>query len=238
MKHRINGYPVRSFALLLLISVASSSGVSAQNAAPAHVVPLSPAEVLKLMPHASAPWTMTGSTASNSFSDWLRSSAVRTFEYAPAASGDAPEAPLQTTRLTLTDTGYFPQFMAEFAAFRPGRENDVEKFTIGSFPAIRITRGPVEILTVLINGRFVLQVRTDNQPSRATETWFKQFDVAKIPDRSAGDAKIPQPVTITRIDELDPAKSSSYAMSWASEEQQQRAAVDAEAEEKARKERR
>ena len=215
-------------ALLLICWQTPASGQPARHSP---VAPVEPSEILKLLPVAPKGWKLTGSTATNSFSDWLKTSAVRTLQYtAPAAAG-APIPPVQTTRVSITDTGYFPQFLSEFASFRAGKENDVEKLVLSGLPAIRISRPPVEILSILINGRFVVQIRTDQQPPRATESWLKLIDVARIAAAPVGAAQIPQPVTITRIDEVNPAKSSSYPMSWTSEEQQQQTAIAVEAEE-------
>ena len=213
------------------------TSADAQTAARQPAEPLPPADVLKLLPIAPANWKMTASTATNSFSDWLKSSAARTFQYTPPPQPNASPPPVQTTRVTVTDTGYYPQFAAEFVGHRPGKENDVEKFLIGSVPAIRITRGPLEVLSVLLNGRFVIQVRAENQAARSTETWLRLVDTANIARQPAGGDRIPQPVTITRVDELHPDRNTSYPLSWASEEQQKQAAAQAEAEEQSKQKR-
>jgi hypothetical protein len=206
--------------------------------APAHkpITPLAPNELLKLLPGAPQQWKLTASNASNSFSDWLTSRATRTFTFTPPSAPSAPSAAPQITRTTITDTGYFPQATTQFTAFRPGKENDVEKSFINSLPAIKISRGATEILNVLIKGRFIVQIRTDNQKPNSSESWLKLFDIGRIaalPD--SGDEKIPQPVTIITIDELDPKKNTSYPLIWASEEQQRQAILQEQAEEKAKK---
>jgi hypothetical protein len=143
---------------------------------------------------------------------------------------------MPVTRVSISDTGYYPEFLGAFIGFRPGKENDVEKSFIGAMPAIKISRGDVETLSVLIKGRFIVQIRTDNQKPNSTESWFKLFDSAKVsavPD--AGADRIPQPATIIAIDELDPKKNTSYPLMWSSAEDQRRAAAQELAEEKAKK---
>src|SRR5439155_5122769 len=113
------------------------------------IAPLSPNELLKFLPGTPQQWVLVSSTANNTFSDWLTSRATRTFRLAVAGSS-APNTPAQITKATISDTGYYRELLSQFANFRPGKGIGVEQLVVNSMPAIKVSRGATEILSVLI----------------------------------------------------------------------------------------
>jgi hypothetical protein len=74
-------------------------------------------------------------------------------------------------------------------------------------------------LRVLVKGRFVVEVETHNQPPNAAIAWARQFDIPKITGTSDSIvAKLPNPVTVVSIDELNPKANSSYQVNWSTQE--------------------
>lgn len=187
------------------------------------IFPLAPDQLLKLLPSAPAQWSTVTSNASSNFSGWLTSQATRRFT---SAASSTPNVPAAATRFVLTDTGYYPEALGQFEGFRPGKDKENESTVINGLPAIKTTKANIEILTVLIRGRFVLQIRTDNQKPNSCEAWLRMVNVqriASVPD--SAETSIPQPVTITRVDELDPKNNGSYQLTWTSAEQQKQDAL-------------
>jgi hypothetical protein len=206
-----------------LVAVCLCSPAAAQQTARKPILPVEPDKLIQLLPSAPEGWKITSSTASTNFSDWLSSQATRTFS-APSSDsrGGQSTAPVANTRVSLSDSGYYPEFLGQFIGLRPAKEKDVQTLFVNGFPAVRISRANSEILSVLIKGRYIAQIRTENQKPNTTLSWFKLLDIGKIaavPD--SGPDKIPQPVTLTRIDELDPRNNSAYQLNWTSKEQNQ-----------------
>lgn len=117
--------------------------------------------------------------------------------------------------ISVMDTGYFPEQLGQFLDFRPNNSAGLEQFLFNGLPAVRITKGQTEILTVLVKSRFRVQIQTENQPARITEAFLRLVDLNRIAALSdAGADKLPNPVTIISVDELDPKKNSSYQLHW------------------------
>lgn len=216
-----DGAPVSSAKVLFVaLLVATAAVVHAQQPAPARkpIVPLPPAELLKLLPSAPPEWTMTQSTAKNFFVSWLCAQATREFQR-PAPQPPEPGAPIPPpliTRLRLIDTGYYPSFNGDFENFKVGRYSNAESLLIFGQPSRRIILSDTrERLRVSLRGRFIVEVETDNQRPDSGKPWLQYFDlrrIANLPD--AGSAELPKPIQIQTIDEMRPGNNSSSQLHW------------------------
>jgi hypothetical protein len=188
--------------------------------APAHkpIVPIEPAEILKLLPPAPNGWEMKESKAKSFYNEWLVSQASRQFVQPQPSTPGAQIPPPLITQFRLTDTGYNPALFGDFDQFKPGKYGNSESLSFGSFPARRITFSGGERLRILIKARFVVEVETRNQAPNAAISWAKLFDFSRlnsIPD--AGIEKLSNPVTVVSIDEMNPKANSSYQVSWSTQ---------------------
>ena len=201
-------------------------------------MPLEPRDILPYLPAPPAPagaakWEITRSSARSNFTDWLTSSALREYRFVPPPDpqkpGAAPEPP-QTTRIVITDTGYWPSYRTYFQGFTPGKSGDAEKFYLGEFPALQVfSPAPLEETTpgtsakprlrgrflVLVKNRFLVEIVTTNQERKALSEWVARVNISKlnsVPDTST--SKVPNPVPIVKIDELNPKNSRSYPLYW------------------------
>src|SRR5438046_278393 len=86
------------------------------------LIPLAPAELIKLLPGVPADWKMTDSSAKSFFLGWVCSQATREFQHpAPVTQPGGTPAPAYVTRVRLMDTGYYPSFNGDFENFRVGK---------------------------------------------------------------------------------------------------------------------
>jgi hypothetical protein len=183
------------------------------------VAALQPVDLIKLLPVVPKGWAMKESKANSFYNEWLVSQANRQFVATPnlpATAGVTGVPPI--TRLRLTDTGYTPALVADFEEFKPGKYGNTESLYFNSLPARRITFPDGERMRVLVKGRFVVEVETHNQPPNAAMAWLGQFDfmrINSIPD--SGPEKLPNPVTVVSIDELNPKANGSYQVSWSTQ---------------------
>jgi hypothetical protein len=208
--------PLCCLALLL------TSYVLPAQVAPPHkpVAALPPTELIKLLPSAPTGWEMKESKASSFYNEWLVSQANRQFlgpKNPPGSPSGAP-APPPMTRLRLTDTGYTSALIGDFEEFKPGKYGNTESLYFNSLPARRMTFADGERIRVLVKGRFVVEVETHNQAPNAVTSWLGQFDfprINSIPD--SGAEKLPNPVTVASIDELNPKANGSYQVSWSTQ---------------------
>ena len=118
----------------------------------------------------------------------------------------------------LTDGGYYTIYDLDFVAPASGAVAKNTTFLrIGQYPARKYKPDEVtEILTVLVKRRFLLELRGKNMLEKDLVDYLSHVDYQRllaIPD--TGPHVIPQPVTITRIDELDPKQNRSFPMYWA-----------------------
>lgn len=183
-------------------------------------MPISPNELIKFLPRTPPDWELKESRAKSFYNEWLVSQANREFSHPSSRqSPGAPPGPPQITRLRLTDTGFCPALFGDFDQFKPGKYGNTESLYVGSFPARRIALSDGERLRVLIKARFVLEVEVHNQPPNTAVAWTQQFNLASlnsVPD--SGIEKLPNPVTATSIDELNPKANSSYQVSWSTQD--------------------
>jgi hypothetical protein len=187
------------------------------------VLPVPPPELLKLLPVAPRDWQIKESKAKSFYNESLVSQANRQIiGPLPPASVNAPagtQASPPMTRLRLTDTAFVPALYADFEGFKPGKYGNTESLYVDTLPARNITLKDGDRLRILVKGRFVIEVETHNQAPNAAIAWARQFDVTKIsaiPDSVV--AKLPNPVTVVSIDELNPKANSSYQVNWSTQE--------------------
>ena len=175
------------------------------------VLPIEPAELLKLMPATPANWKLTSSQATNQVSSWLLTTAQRQLEFtAPAPSADTGKAqPAMHTRLVLIDTGYDAAAAGVFADFKPGVRGRTERLLVGTFPAIRTRASDSrEALQLYINRRFIFRVEVENQQKDAVMAWVRllpidRFNVPSGPTITS----LPPTVSIRTVNELDKTKN-------------------------------
>jgi hypothetical protein len=193
-----------SIFLLLLVA---RDGISQEPKVTAHYTPLSPTEVLRLLPGAPDKWKITQSKASNQISSWLLTIAQRSFEYTPppAAPNTQPPPPMKTS-MTLMDTG--GEQNTQFDNFKAGVLGNRESVLINGCPTIilRDAQGK-ERLTMTINNRFTFSVTTENQPANSSKAWAATLDLARALSAAKTSptlTSLPDQVTIEVIDELNP----------------------------------
>ncbi len=188
----------------------------------APIVPLKPDEVLALLPAAPAGWRVPISKAQTSFMEWMMTQANREYVYAPPATSPADEkspVPPQSTRVRITDTGYFTSFSGAFDDFKVGSYGNEESLLIESLPTrkTKLSDGG-ERLVVFVKRRFLVQIETRNQPANAALAWLKRIDLrrlAAVPD--SGSRQLPRPIIVSRIDELEPKNNSSSQLYYAND---------------------
>jgi hypothetical protein len=194
----------------LSISLASVLGQAGHRP----ILPIAPAELLKLLPATPNEWKMTDSSAKSYFMSWLCGQATREFQHPPVASAE-PGPPL-ITRVRIMDTGYYPSFNGDFENFKVGKYSNAESLLISGMPARKITISPTrERLRVSVRGRFIVEVETENQPTNSGQQWLQLVDfrrVSAIPD--SGATQLPKPIVVENVDELRPANNSSAQIHW------------------------
>lgn len=177
------------------------------------IVPVSPVDLLHLLPRTPRNWAITESSAKDSFVGWLSSQASREFR---ASSEPGASSPPAITRLKLMDTGYYPSFNGDFENFRVGKYPGAESLMIAGMRARKIIFGNNrERLRISVRGRFIVEVETENQPPNAGQTWLQLFDFKRISDiPDSGATELPRPINIQTIDELRPALNSTSTLFW------------------------
>jgi hypothetical protein len=194
--------------------------VTAQVAPAPHkpIVPLSPEDLIKFLPSTPSGWKLTQSDGKNFFVGWLCSQVTREFQR-PSATVTRPAAtaePPQTTRVRLTDTGYYPSFNGDFENFQVGKHGSAETLVIKGMPARKFILGrDHERLRLSIRGRFIIEIETSNQAANTAEAWLSVIDLQRMsafPD--TGSDQLPKPITISVVDELTPANNTSSKLYW------------------------
>lgn len=185
------------------------------------VAPISPSELLKLLPAPPKGWKMTVSNARNSFSTWLTTMAMREFEYTPppqpGSDPDAPQNLPQRTRYIISDGGYAPPSGSAFIDFKIGKEQGIEKLMMIGVPAMRFDPKPgePERLMLWIKNRFLVTIEITNQEPTKIELWAKQINfqaLAAVAGSNMG--PLGNPLTITRVDEINKDANRSYELYW------------------------
>ena len=125
------------------------------------------------------------------------------------------------SRFHLTDSGYFVNYAASFVPPTSGAAKGINFLKIGGFPARKYKPDEVtETVSVLVKERFVVEVRGKNMLEKDLLHFLSQVNYPRltaVPD--TGPHEVPQPVSIVRIDELDPKQTRTYPLYWSSEQQ-------------------
>ena len=121
----------------------------------------------------------------------------------------------------ITDSGYAMNYAAGFLAPTSGTAKNTTFLKIAGYPARKYKPDEMtEVLSVLVKGRFVVEVRGKNMLEPDLLNYLAQVDYQRllaIPD--TGPHEVPQPVQLTRVDELNPAQNRTYPLYWAKAEQ-------------------
>ena len=216
---KINFVAVVLGAILCLpLTVASGHQADLLAQLPPRVVPLTPAQLLPLMPVVPAGWKVTSSVATNQMGTWLATigmkDAERTAPATPAAPGQPPSLPvtMQVT-FTLIDTGFDPTFLNDFQGFKVGIFGKQENLIINSSPAVLLHDSATsETLSMWIHRRFVLKITTTQQPPNSTKAWAQQIDLIKLGAvPNTGSRELPRPIVISFVDELNPKANNTFS---------------------------
>ena len=188
------------------------------------VAPLSPNELLKLLPNSPNQWQLKQSTAKNFFMEWASSQALREFNYTPPSMPDAIAPPVHILRFTITDTGYYAGLMGDLLSSQPPKSGESESLNLNGYPARRIMVSKVqERLRVLIKSRYVIQIDVQDEPPGNAQKWFGLLDLNKFVALPVdGDETLPRPFSIVRIDEINPQNNSASKANFTTQEEADR----------------
>lgn len=197
--------------LIIIALVLLAIPIDAQEkSAASHYAPVSPAEILKLLPPAPTNWKITSSRASNQVTSWVLTIAQKSLEYTPPPDPAQPNKPPLTmkTSITLIDGGGEPLSGSQFDNFAPGNLGNLEKFVIANCPAI-LTKAQAgqERLTMSIGQRFLVTLVLENQPPNSAKSWAQMLNIPKFTAAAASTkpmAALPSEVQIELVDELNP----------------------------------
>jgi hypothetical protein len=205
-------------AALCAASIASALGQSQSPSKP--ILPMGPPELLRFLPAPPAGWEMKESRAKSFYNEWLVCQASRQFTLLSPAVPSQKPAPPAITNVRLTDTGMYPILAADFEAFKPGKYGNMESLYLGSLPARKAILPDGERLRVLLKGRFIVEVETHHQQPNSSATWLRQFDFTRLESvPSSGIEKLPNPLRVMTIDELNPKLNTSYEVNWSTDQQ-------------------
>lgn len=201
-----------AFIAAVILGLSTNPVRAQQGTSPAvsRVLPIAPAELLRLLPAPPAGWKMTTSMATNQVSSWLITMAQRQFESSqPAAGGPQNGQPSRTTIL-LVDTGFDASVAGAFADFRPTASVGLTKFVYLNCPAIRRqSSSSTDSIQLLIANRFLLTVEVENQQKDAVLGWIQRVPLDRYRIPSGGVlSNLPPTVVIKTVDELNPTNNS------------------------------
>jgi hypothetical protein len=194
------------------------------------MVPLRPAELLKLLPPAETGWRMAVSNAQDIPDAWPRTKAVRQFVLeGPGPSSQGSTATLAKCQLTIIDTGGHPDTKALFAQSGAGGPGAPSVSTVAGMPALRKDSGGKQKLEVLALDRFVLIAEleiTGTNPPLGNELskpdkWLERINLDALRAASKNPAFLDvsknHAMTVERIDEINPRKSARSNWSFSVE---------------------
>lgn len=184
------------------------------------LIPMHPKSLLGILPKSPDGWKLKQSEGRTVYGGWLYSMAARKYE---RPADDATPLPA-VTQLSIRDTVRHPASLAIFRARSeaPGSGGNIRRFKVDDYPAVALLSSGDEkkwSLRILVNERFVIEVRLEGQPEADAEKWLKMCNLAALkraPEKRAG--KPLEVVEIVQIDELKPARSRSYRMGITTEE--------------------
>ena len=215
--------PVSRLLFVGVLTVVPLLTVSAQTTPPPRT-PVGAAELFACLPPAIREWQLTQSQAKSTFSEWLKTEATREFTGPPPplTPGSTTVGPPPKTKITIIDTGFYPAFCGVFQDFQPGpAEGGIEKLMVSSLPATRSAAADGSVqLQAFVARRFIVRIRIDHQPGKKPDDWLSAVNLAGLNALATkGNAKLPDPLPMFVIDELNPKRSRSYQMEFTTEEE-------------------
>ena len=182
------------------------------------MLPVQPQALFAALPGKMDNWKLTRSVAEGRYSDWLESRVVREFERQLPAKPGEPPPPLSTTRISITDTARNANSISIFEDFTPGEEEGFERKFLDGDPAYIIDAEESELeIEMLVAGRFLVRIVSENQPEDYFEEWLKRLNRKKlrsIPETAV--VELPETILISHIDQLDPTKNRAYYLATSS----------------------
>ena len=191
------------------------------DAAPSHakILPATPDIILPCLPKPPQNWKLTQSKGYSLLSSgWLATYVVRRYLEVPPPPppGKAAKVPGET-KIVVIDTGYLPElesgYMDSTTSPSSGEE---EKGEISGFPTITDKPAspddPVS-MKILVKQRFLVRMTATHQDEDALKQWANGFDfdaLTKITDD--GPNQLVFPLTISQVDELNPAGTHKYVL--------------------------
>ncbi|HEY5792304.1 MAG TPA: hypothetical protein VIS74_03335 [Chthoniobacterales bacterium] len=184
----------------------------------APVIGMPAKDLLASLPAAPAQWEMKESWAKNDFSDWLTTIAQREFAgpvpLDPTTKLPAPKL-RPTVRFRITDTGYWPIRIFRYQNFEPGTSEGVERKLLKDSPAFVVAKsdesGTSIRISLLLRERFLVELTTKNLEMKDAEAQLDRVGFGKLRAVPAnGETKLPQPMTLTCIDEMHPQRTRTY----------------------------
>lgn len=180
------------------------------------VMPLSPADLLRLLPACPVNWKITVSRGLNELTSLpgLKSIAIRQYRFDPPADVSqsntgktAPDSPV-TTCVTLVDAGGDPDLFGEFRSFSPTVSRaGMHHYEINGCQVIEGTKDSRTIFTISIPPRFLLVATLENQPEKDCREWLALLRIPELVASSRAAPKNPLPernFPIVYVDELNP----------------------------------
>ncbi len=217
---------------LVLSSLLIATGFSQNEPEkdPEGIIPVSPVVLLEALPANPKTWKLTRSTGERRLSGWIESRVVREFEK-KVPDPKNPEKVERTlvTRVTITDTGKFPESIAAFADFKPEKFEDYEKTMIQGYPAVVVPYDDEVEIQLLVKGRFLVEYILENQPRRYLKEWMQhtKFELlGKIKDTAV--SPLPSEINVLKIDQLKPDNNSVYLLATTSNSEQAKSLAEDE----------
>ncbi|HEY5745324.1 MAG TPA: hypothetical protein VIU12_04525 [Chryseolinea sp.] len=213
---------MKRYLLLILFSTIDIHAQMGTGRLGAPVLPVNPAELITYLPQAPAGWSVGASLAVSNFTaNWITSLAQREFKQnvpppTPGATGPLPEP--ATITIYLTDTGYKSDYTSMVTRPQSGPPPaSASYFKINNFPARSLQIGAATIiLNVLIKGRYLVEIRSTNLKEDQLKKYVESLDFRKLRSRTdAGETSLPNPVILSRVDELNPQNNRSYPVYYA-----------------------
>ena len=138
------------------------------------VMPVSPEQLVKVMPGTLKGWVIAEATAQNRFMKWIQTRATRVYQ---RRKGEAK------ARITITDTGRYPSSLVRFRDFKPGKANGVEKKMIRGNPAlVRDIPERGKQVQILVHDRFIVELLVPPNYEEDMKRWIRSIDWAQPPD--------------------------------------------------------
>lgn len=212
--------PVRCLSLAVFVSLIWGGFgivVAQEKLSSAQVLPLNPAEILKLLPREVEDWRLMKSFGETQYEERLSTVVERHFE---KKKPEGEEGELMKTTLSIEDTGLMGRSPELFVNFSEEKGEGYEKRFEDGLPMTLIHYGPEEFdVMILAAKRFVVRVHCVNQPRQFLGKWLKRIPFDKIAGiKGVEIPELPEVVTMIRLDELNPEGSRTFELAVASGE--------------------